>query len=373
MAGKNILVTGGAGFIGSHLTDALIEKGHQVTILDNFCEQVHQGKRPDYLNQNASVIEGNVADYDTFKSAVIDSGAEIVFHKAAAVGIGQSNYEIRRFVESNVLGTANLLHILANEKHSVKKFVIPGSNTSYGEGLYGCKKCGSFHPKVRSEADVKNGFELRCPKCNSVAKPLPTPETTELYCNSIYSMTKRDQEDMALFVGRAYNIPCVVLRYFNVFGPRQSLSNPYTGVTAIFTSRIKNNNPPKIFEDGQQTRDFVSVHDVVAANLLAMESKKANNEIFNIATGKATTITELANTLIKLLGSKVKPEISKEFRKGDIRHCIADNSKAKRLLGWQPKVSLEAGLKELIGWSVGEKAVDGFEKAQRELKEKGLV
>jgi dTDP-L-rhamnose 4-epimerase len=371
MTTKKILVSGGAGFIGSHLTDALIEQGHEVTIFDNFCEQVHQGKKPDYLNKKAKLVEGNVANYEEFKEAILD--AEIVFHKAAAVGIGQSNYEIKRFVETNVLGTANLLHVLANEKHNVKKFIIPGSNTSYGEGVYECKNCGIFHPKIRTEDDIMNGFELRCPKCNAVAKPVPTPETTELYCNSIYSMTKRDQEESALFIGKTYGIPCTILRYFNVFGPRQSLSNPYTGVSAIFTSRIKNNNAPTVYEDGLQTRDFISVHDVVKANLLAMEKSSSNNEIFNIGSGKATTIIELAETLIKLLGAKLKPEITKKFRKGDIRHCTADNKKAIKKLDWKPTIDLQTGLKEIIDWSKGIQAVDGFEKATKELKEKGLI
>ncbi len=371
METKKVLVTGGAGFIGSHLVDALIEQGHEVTILDNLCEQVHNGKKPDYLNVHARFVEGNVADYETVKSAVLD--ADFVFHKAAAVGIGQSNYEIKRFVESNVLGTANLLHALANEKHNVKKFVVPGSNTSYGEGLYKCKNCGIFHPGIRTEEDVKRGFEMRCPKCNSNAKPVPTPETTELYCNSIYSMTKRDQEEMALFIGKAYGIPCTILRYFNVFGPRQSLSNPYTGVSAIFTSRIKNNNAPTVYEDGLQTRDFVSVHDVVQANLLAMKTSASDNEIFNIGTGKPTTVIELASTLIRLLKANLKPELTEKFRKGDIRHCIASNAKANKKLGWQPKVSLEAGLRELIEWSAGVEAKDDFEKATRELKEKKLI
>ena len=371
METKRILVSGGAGFIGSHLVDALVKEGHEVTILDNFCEQVHQGKKPDYLNRQARLIEGNVADYETFRKALL--GAEIVFHEAAAVGIGQSNYEIKRFVESNVLGTANLLHALANEKHCVEKFILPGSNTSYGEGLYECKNCGKFHPRIRTEAEVKNSFEMRCPECKAVAKPIPTPENAELYCNSIYSMTKRDQEEMALFIARAYNIPCTILRYFNVFGPRQSLSNPYTGVSAIFTSRIKNNNAPAIYEDGLQTRDFVSVHDVVSANLLAMKNKSSDNEIFNIGTGKGTTITALAEMLIKMLQSGLKPEILKKFRKGDIRHCIADNGKAAKKLGWKPDVSLEKGMKELIGWSKGVEAKDHFEKAELELKEKKLI
>lgn len=370
MASKKVLVTGGAGFIGGFLVDQLVKDGHAVTILDNLDAQAHPDNKG-YINREAEFLKINIRDYE--KMAEVIPEFEVIFHEASCVGIGQSNYNIRDFVHTNTLGTANILDILANKSHSVKKLIIAGSNTSYGEGLYKCKNCGIFHPGIRSENDVKKyGFSIVCPKCRKEASAAPTTEETELLCNSIYSYTKRDQEDMASFFGRMYNLPVTILRYFNVFGPRQSLSNPYTGVIAIFISRIKNNNCPVIYEDGLQTRDFVSVHDAVRANILAMKSNSANNQTFNVGTGEPKTILSVAETLIQLSKKNLKPEVTNKFRKGDIRHCIADISKIKNTLGWQPKTNFDDGLKELLAWSEKEACTDNFEKAARELKEKGL-
>lgn len=369
---KNILITGGAGFVGSFLVDSLVEKGANVRILDNLEDQVHRGKKPEYLNKDAHFIKGDVRDYENFKKVI--KGVDAIFHLASAVGVGQSNYQIKKYVDVNIGGTANLWDILVNSKHSVKKVVTISSMTGYGEGNYECKRCGVVRPPLREEAQLKKkDWNLYCPNCKSEVTPIPTDETALDFPNSIYGFSKKAQQDMTLLIGNLYKIPIVVLRGFNIYGPRQSLSNPYTGVTAIFISRLKNNKEAVIFEDGLQTRDFVSVHDVVDAFIIALENDKANYQMFNIGSGKGTSILEMAQTLEKLLGKSSLIQLNNEFRKNDIRHCFADISKTKEILGWRPKVSLEEGLKELIEWSEKEKADDKFSQAQQELKQKGLI
>ena len=368
-----ILITGGVGFIGSHLVDALVGRGHEVVIYDNFEPQVHK-KEPEYLNRNAEVIKADVRDKDTLKDAVMDSG--IIFHQAAMVGVGQSMYQVEKYVDVNTFATAKLLDILANEEHSVKKLIVASSMSIYGEGTYQCGDCGIVYPALRSEEQLmRRRWEMTCPNCGKEVKPLPTDETKPLQPTSIYAVTKKDQEEMSLAIGRAYSIPTVALRYFNAYGPRQSLNNPYTGVCAIFSARIKNNNSPLIFEDGLQSRDFVSVHDVVEANILAMESSNANYEVFNVGTGRATNILEIAQMLIKLYNkdSNLSPEITNKYRAGDIRHCFADISKIKNKLGYKPKIDFEEGMKELVEWGEKEETVDKFEEAHEELKVRGLV
>jgi len=369
---QHILVTGGAGFIGSFLVDLLIKEGYRVRILDNLEQQVHLGKVPKYLNKNAEFIKGDVRNDQDLKKAI--DGIDAIFHLAAAVGVGQSNYQIKKYVDSNVLGTANLLDLLVNSKHKVKKFITISSMTGYGEGSYKCKKCGVVRPPLREEDQLsKKDWSLYCPNCGGIVTPVSTDENASDFPNSIYGFSKKAQQDMALIIGRLYNLPTVVLRGFNIYGPRQSLSNPYTGVTAIFISRLKNDQPMVIFEDGLQTRDFISVHDVVRAFVLALEKDDANYQMFNIGSGKGTAILEVSQTLSKLLKKSGLIQINQEYRKNDIRHCFADNTKALKLLGWDPKVTLEAGFKELIEWSEDEEAEDKFFQAQNELKQRKLV
>jgi len=366
-----ILVTGGAGFIGSFLVDKLVDEGHAVVILDNLEPQVHQGNVPRYLNKSAKFIQGSVLDYDLFKDTVAD--VDIVFHEAAIVGVGQSMYQVRRYVSTNILGTAYLLEILANEKHNVKKVVVAASMSSYGEGAYTCESCGVVSPPLRTEEQLKTRkWELVC-NCGKPLAPIPTSEAKPLHSNSIYGITKANQEQMTLTLCKAYGIPAVSLRYFNVYGPRQSLSNPYTGVAAIFMSRIKNKSPPTVFEDGLQSRDFVSVHDIVQANLLAMKSSAADYEVLNVASGTQTTIKNVADVLIKLYKKDMKAEITNKYRKGDVRHCFADISKIKKLLKYSPKVSFEQGMQELITWSEAQRSEDKVDQATQELKDKGLM
>jgi len=370
--GKKILVTGGAGFIGSFLVGKLIEDGHEVRIFDNLEEQVHQGKTPDYLNERAEFIKGDVCNYEELKKAIED--VEVISHQAAMVGVGQSQYQPKRYVDVNIGGTANLLDILVNSEHDVKKLIISSSMSIYGEGAYQCESCGEVSPELRSEEQMSShDWEVHCPTCEKILKPIPTTEEKKLQSNSIYAITKKNQEEMCLNIGKSYGIPAVALRYFNVFGPRQSLSNPYTGVVAIFLSRIKNNNPPLIFEDGLQSRDFISVHDIVDANLLAMESNSADYEYFNVGAGRQMTILQIAEILARLQNSDVRPEMVGKFRKGDVRHCFADISKIKSKLGFEPGVEFDQGLHELMEWSSGVEAEDNVEQATEELREKGLI
>ena len=368
-----VLVTGGAGFIGSFIVDKLVEKGHEVTIFDSLAEQVHQGKVPAYINRKAKLVKGNVTDYKAFKEVLRD--AEVVFHEAAAVGVGQSMYEVRHYINDNIVGTANLLEFVANEKHNLKKVLVAGSMSSYGEGLYECGKCREkVKPELRTEEQLKKAqWEPLCRNCGSSLRPVPTPEETPMTSTSIYAITKKAQEEMVLSIGRAYGVPSVALRYFNVYGPRQSLNNPYTGVAAIFMSRIKNSHAPVLYEDGMQTRDFVSVHDIAQANILAMEKEAANYGVFNVGTQQPTTILGVAETLAKVYKSSVRPTVSNKFRKGDIRHCISDISKISRKLGYRPSMSFEEGMRELVEWSRGQQAEDMVEQANEELRKKGLL
>jgi len=264
-----VLVTGGAGFIGSHLVDALVQRGHVVRILDTFDPQVHGSMRSDYLNPNAEYLEGDVRDRAMLRRAL--RGIDVVFHEAAAVGVGQSMYEIERYVSANALGTATLLDVIVNDRAPITKLIVASSMSIYGEGQYRCAACGTVYPALRSDEQLKGRqWEMACPRCHLSATPDLTPEDKPLMPTSVYAVSKRDQEELCLSVGRSYRIPTVALRYFNVYGTRQALSNPYTGVCAIFSARIKNGNPPMIFEDGRQSRDFTHVSDIVAANLLAM-------------------------------------------------------------------------------------------------------
>ncbi len=368
-----ILVTGGAGFIGSYIVDRLIEEGHSVRIYDNLEEQVHQGKVPEYLNQKAEFIRADITDAASLDTALRD--IDIVFHEAAMVGVGQSMYQIEKYTKVNTYGTAVLLDLIVNKhKKHIKKLIVAASMSEYGEGLYTCKQCGDVKPNLRREEDMEKGiWEPLCPHCATPLKPKPTSEDTPLECSSIYAFNKRDQEDMVMTVGKTFQIPVVALRYFNTYGPRQSLSNPYTGVAAIFISRLKAGHRPVVFEDGNQSRDFTSVHDIASANSAVMANDHANYQVFNVGTGKSTSIGALGKLLITLTQSNGKLEITGQFRKGDIRHCFADIRKIKQTVGWTPSVSLEDGLQELIQWSKNEESVDTFDEAKKILSEKGLV
>lgn len=353
---ERVLVTGGAGFIGSHLVDRLVAEKYRVRVLDIFEPQVHRGKKPKYLNKKADYIKGDVRKAADLKKAL--KGIDVVFHLAAQVGVGQSMYQIARYMDHNTMGTSILMEHIINNRGRIRKVIVASSMSIYGEGAYTCDSCGPAEPAERSEADLKKRiWEYRCPKCGTVLKPVGTTEEKTLRSTSIYAISKKDQEEVVLNLGKAYKLPVVALRFFNVYGPRQSLSNPYTGVCAIFSSRIKNDNTPLVYEDGLQTRDFVNVRDVARANILAMRSEKADYGYFNVGTGKPTSVLEIANMLSGLYGKEPKVVIKNQFRIGDIRHCFADISKLGAI-GYKPAVDFREGMEELVEWGKTEESVD---------------
>ncbi|HEV7699645.1 MAG TPA: NAD-dependent epimerase/dehydratase family protein [Pyrinomonadaceae bacterium] len=373
MSNLNILVTGGAGFIGSHLVDALVERGHTVRILDSLVEQVHGSKVPEHLNPAAEFVRADVCDAPAVSKAL--DGIDVVYHEAAEVGVGQSMYEIVRYVKANDLGTAVLLEEIVKRPRQFKKLIVASSMSIYGEGAYRCEVCSTVaHPNLRpAEQLAAHDWDFTCENCGGLLATIGTPESKPLFPTSVYAVTKQDQEQYCLAVGRAYHIPTVAFRYFNVYGTRQALSNPYTGVCAIFSARLLNDQAPTIFEDGEQTRDFVNVKDIVNANLLALETDRGDYNMFNIGTGRATSIKEVAQLLAAGLGKKISPEIVGKYREGDIRHCVADISKARTLLGYEPSVSLEDGLAELLSWLNDQEADDKVETATAELASRSLV
>ncbi len=368
---KRILVTGGAGFIGSHLVDALIKEGHKVRIIDNLEPQVHD-KVPDYLNKDAEFIKADVRSKRAIKKAL--KNIDVIFHFAAMVGVAQSMYQIEKYTEVNTFATGKLLDVIASGKYDIEKMVVASSNTIYGEGSYRCDSCGVVYPEPRSEKQLlARDWEMECPDCGKKVKPIPTAESRPLSPTSIYAIGKRDVEEMCLTIGKAYKIPTVALRFFCTYGTRQSMSNPYTGVAAIFLSLIKNNKPPVLYEDGRQLRDFTSVHDIVQANLLAMNKKEADYETFNVAAGRSVSVSRIAEVLIKLCNKNIKPVVVGKYRAGDIRHCYADITKIKQKLGFAPRVQLEGGMRELVDWGQDKVDADNWLKAQDELINKRLV
>jgi dTDP-L-rhamnose 4-epimerase len=366
-----VLITGGAGFIGSHLCDELLQKGYRVRAIDNLSPQVHgsNAKRPAYLSSDVELVVGDVRDGETVRRSL--AGVDAVYHLAAAVGVGQSMYEIVNYTSLNNLGTAVLLEALI--ERPVQRLVVASSMSIYGEGLYQDPD-GNFSSGLeRSPEQLRNHeWEVRNDRAQSLT-PVPTPESKQPTLSSIYALSKFDQERMCIMTGRAYGISAVGLRFFNVYGPRQALSNPYTGVLAIFSSRLMNDKPPMIFEDGLQQRDFVSVHDVAAACRLALEVPDAAGRVFNIGSGNAHTILEIARKVARVLEKEIEAEISGKYRVGDIRHCIADIRLARRLLGYEPQVKLEDGLAELASWLDGQKASDRVGQARAELEVRGLA
>ena len=375
MALHNILVTGGAGYIGSHLVDALVKREYKVTVLDNLEPQVHRsGTWPSYANPKAVYVKGDVRDRAVFEPLVLASDA--VVHFGAAVSVGQSMYQVDRYVDVNTRGTALLLDILVNSKHHVEKVIVASSIGVYGEGAYQCAAHGLVAPAIRPEAQLAaKDWEQRCPVCHEHVVSIPTPEHKALYRDNIYSMTKYHQEEMVLLIGKTYGIPAVAPRFFNVYGPRQSLSNPYAGVAAIWLSRLLNNHQPVVFEDGGQLRDFVSIHDVVDCLTLMLEKPGADYLPVNVGSGEVVTILDIATMLARLLGSSIEPQVTLTGRKFDIRHNTADITVARQTLGFAPKVPLDRGFAELIEWAKTspDGAVDRFESALDELKQKGLL
>ncbi|HEY0790054.1 MAG TPA: NAD-dependent epimerase/dehydratase family protein [Chthoniobacterales bacterium] len=367
-----VLITGGAGFIGSHLADELLEKGYRVRAYDSLIAQVHGDhcKRPRYLSEEVELVRGDLRDADGLIRAL--HGVDYVVHFAAAVGVGQSMYQISNYTDLNCQGTAALLETLAQSP--VEKLVVASSMSIYGEGRYRDRHGRIVEPTERPRRQLESRRWDMLAADGSELTPMPTPETKHPSAPSVYALTKYYQERICLTVGPAYGIPTVALRFFNVFGPRQALSNPYTGVLAIFASRILNGQPPLINEDGRQQRDFIYVKDIALGCRLALESSQADNEVFNIGSGRPYAITSLAADLAKLLGHpELEPQITGKYRVGDIRHCYADMTKARTLLKFEPRYDLRSGLGEMLTWLDGQTAQDNVTEAFQELSRRGLT
>jgi dTDP-L-rhamnose 4-epimerase len=368
---KTILITGGAGFIGSHLADNLLAQGYRVRAYDCLSAQVHgeNATRPAYLDPEVELITGDVRDRERLRSAL--QGVDAVFHLAAKVGVGQSMYQIADYTSVNNDGTAVLLELLV--ERPVERLVVASSMSIYGEGLYRSARGASITRAERTLAQLQaREWEPKDPDDNELM-PVPTPESKPPALASVYALSKYDQERMCLMVGRAYRLPTVALRFFNVYGPRQALSNPYTGVLAIFASQLLSGQQPVIFEDGNQRRDFVNVRDIARACRLALEVPEADGRVFNVGSGRNFTIREVAHEMARVLGRDVEPRITQQYRVGDIRHCFADTSLARRILGYEAQVPFSDGLAELAGWLEELEGVTAAPDAGAELSQRGLT
>jgi len=371
--GLKILVTGGCGFIGTRLARSLINRGHKVRVFDNLDPQVHSTcSAPEILSEgDVDFHFGDVRDKGSLWEAVAD--IDIIFHFAALTGVGQSMYEISRYTEVNIQGTANLLDILANKQHRVKQLIVASSRAVYGEGQYVCQEHGTVCPAGRIREQLDQGrWDCVCPLCNGYLSPIPTGETKPVNPQSFYAISKHVQEQMALCFGQAYRMPVVILRFFNVYGAGQSMRNPYTGILSIFTSAIRNGSLPEIYEDGLESRDFVHTMDVVRACLLAMDCLDAAGEILNIGSGQRLTIIDVATTIMRKMGRTPELCFTNAYRVGDIRHCFADISKAQKILGYFPEVQFEDGVTEFLDWAIHQEMQDLSDQAKNELVAHGL-
>ncbi|HEX9295110.1 MAG TPA: SDR family NAD(P)-dependent oxidoreductase [Polyangiaceae bacterium] len=370
---ERVLVTGGAGFIGSHLVDALLARGDEVRVLDSLIEQAHPGGEARFLSSDAELVRADLRDREAVDRALAD--VDIVYHQGGMVGNGQSMVEIRRYVDVNTVGTATLLEAMLQRRAQFRKLVVASSMVVYGDGTYRCEEHGVLSHATRPDGRLKNReWEPICPRCGAEVTPVATSEDQPLRPGSTYGISKRDQEELCLTIGRAYRMPTVALRYLCTYGSRQALGNPYTGVAAIWANRLLHGKPALVFEDGGQRRDFIHVSDVVRANLAAANADAAADySAFNIATGQSVTVRELADKLAGALGRSIPPQITGAYREGDIRHCFADTSRARALLRWGAQVSLDQGILELAAWASGERADDRTDLANAELRERGIL
>lgn len=376
---KNILITGGAGFIGSNLALALIEKGYNITVLDNLSPQIHgiQPKETSPLYQSiigkVNFVHGTVTSKNDWLEAL--KGQDAIIHLAAETGTGQSMYDIKKYCDVNIGGTALFLDVLTNHKHSIQKIVIASSRAIYGEGKYECDVHGVVFPEARKDKDLQKGdFECKCPVCAGNVHLLPTSEESKIHPTSVYGITKQNQEQLVFTVGKAQNIPVLALRYQNVYGPGQSLTNPYTGILSIFSALILQNKSINIFEDGKESRDFVYIDDVVEATYLGLKKEKANNLVLNIGTGVSINVKSVVNTLLKNYNGKIDSKISGNYRLGDIRHNFADIKLAKEILEFEPSFNFKQGIDNFTKWVKKQKiSSSGYENSIQEMKLKSLL
>lgn len=374
-----VLVTGGAGFIGSHLVDRLVENGREVAVLDNLDRQVH-GEGASFpvnierhvLSGDVEFFHGDVRDLNAVEEAL--EGVTHVAHLAATVGVGQSMYEPRYYTSTNVDGQGVLMEAIAADADRYERFIVASSMSIYGEGRYRCEGHGALAPPPREESRLRAGdWDLVCPECGRELESVRTTEEKPLQYSSVYAITKKTQEELALCFGRAYDLPTIALRFFNVYGSRQALSNPYTGVAAIFMSRLKNGKSPLIFEDGLQSRDFIHVSDIADAVVTSLEAERNVSGPFNVCTGCPITIREVAEVLAKRMGLAIDPEIVGKYRAGDIRHCVGDPTRAQEAFGFRANTAFEAGLDELLHWSEEQTATDCVGDSLEQLEKQGLV
>lgn len=375
---ETVLITGGAGFIGSHIALKLIKMGYNIIVLDNLSEQIH-GIDPDKtsplycsIKDKVTFLKGNICNKELLKKGLLD--ADYVIHLAAETGTGQSMYEIKRYIDVNIGGTALLLDILTNTKNHVKRVVVAESRAVYGEGKYHCEKCGDVYPSSRKDEDMARGdFECHCPKCGGNLSLVATTEDSVIHPSSVYGLGKLVQGKLVHMICKNIGIESVSFRYQNVYGPGQSLTNPYTGILSIFSNRIKNKKGINIFEDGKETRDFIYIDDVVDATIAGMKVDKANGCVFNVGTGIATDVLTVAKTLCKHYDLEVPLNISGNYRLGDIRHNFADITLAKQILGFYPRWTFDAGIKQFTSWVNRQRlSTDNYESSLEEMKQKGL-